>query len=380
MRRARERPGTELERAGRSADAEAQRLCAEGTEGQSEAQQWRKGAAGERRTAERLATLPPDYVVFHDLRVPGSRANIDHLVIGPTGVFVVDSKAYSGTFTDGSGTLWRGRNPINREVDTVQFIASRVSEHLDVPVRTVLCFTEANLPRPVTNLGITSAVTLEALSDVLMSGHRQHADPQIGWIARLASELTEPTTRPEPVVEPVPTITDLAPRGLAPARRRNAESAKRKRSKRSGRSIALQLAVIGFFVLVVLPALVTAVQPGGRGLGLESSTTVAPSPPSAPSPTPLSVPEPMVFSCPAPGSGYTGTLMWPGESNFGSYEIVVRWGGAEIYRQRWTYRSQRIPPLVGLFPGAPLVVSTERKFSGEPTPVAQAVVVPDSPC
>jgi len=32
-------------------------------------------------------------VVFHDLAVPGNTsANIDHLVIGPTGVFVIDSK------------------------------------------------------------------------------------------------------------------------------------------------------------------------------------------------------------------------------------------------------------------------------------------------
>jgi Nuclease-related domain len=28
---------------------------------------------------------------MHDLAVPGSRANIDHLVIGPGGVFVIGS-------------------------------------------------------------------------------------------------------------------------------------------------------------------------------------------------------------------------------------------------------------------------------------------------
>jgi Nuclease-related domain len=33
-------------------------------------------------------------VVLHDLAVPGSRANIDHLVIKPGGVFVIDSKQY----------------------------------------------------------------------------------------------------------------------------------------------------------------------------------------------------------------------------------------------------------------------------------------------
>jgi Nuclease-related domain len=36
------------------------------------------------------------WAVLHDLAVPGSRANIDHLVTGPAGVFVIDSQHYRG--------------------------------------------------------------------------------------------------------------------------------------------------------------------------------------------------------------------------------------------------------------------------------------------
>jgi Nuclease-related domain len=44
----------------------------------------RRGAAGERRTARLLGPLERHgWVVLHDLAVPGSRANLDHLVIGP---------------------------------------------------------------------------------------------------------------------------------------------------------------------------------------------------------------------------------------------------------------------------------------------------------
>ena len=58
---------------------------------------WRRGAAGERRTARLLDPLERHgWAVLHDLAVPGSRANIDHLVIGPGGVFVIDSKQYRG--------------------------------------------------------------------------------------------------------------------------------------------------------------------------------------------------------------------------------------------------------------------------------------------
>jgi hypothetical protein len=58
---------------------------------------WRRGAAGERRTAQLLGQLERHgWAVLHDLAVPRSRANLDHLVIGPGGVFVIDSKQYRG--------------------------------------------------------------------------------------------------------------------------------------------------------------------------------------------------------------------------------------------------------------------------------------------
>jgi hypothetical protein len=58
---------------------------------------WRRGAAGERRTAHLLGHLGQQgWAVLHDLAIPGSQANLDHLVIGPGGVFVIDSKQYRG--------------------------------------------------------------------------------------------------------------------------------------------------------------------------------------------------------------------------------------------------------------------------------------------
>jgi hypothetical protein len=62
-----------------------------------EARNWQRGARGERRTARQLRRLARHgWVVFHDLAVPGSRANADHLIIGPAGVLLVDSKNWRG--------------------------------------------------------------------------------------------------------------------------------------------------------------------------------------------------------------------------------------------------------------------------------------------
>lgn len=63
-----------------------------------DAAKWARGAAGERRTARLLRPLErKGYTVLHDrsLGRATDTANLDHLVIGPTGVIVVDSKNWS---------------------------------------------------------------------------------------------------------------------------------------------------------------------------------------------------------------------------------------------------------------------------------------------
>jgi hypothetical protein len=96
---------------------------------------WRRGSAGERRTARLLSPLERyGWVVLHDLAIPGSRANIDHLVIGPGGVFVIDSKHYRGRLRlDLSGRLWHGGYPLAPALRAVDFEADRAAQVLTDP-------------------------------------------------------------------------------------------------------------------------------------------------------------------------------------------------------------------------------------------------------
>lgn len=57
---------------------------------------WQRGAIGEELLAEWLKELPDTLRVLHDRRIPGSRANIDHIVVSPFGVWVIDAKRYKG--------------------------------------------------------------------------------------------------------------------------------------------------------------------------------------------------------------------------------------------------------------------------------------------
>jgi hypothetical protein len=101
---------------------------------------WRRGTAGERRTARLLAALERHgWLVLHDLAVPGSRANIDHLVIGPGGVFVIDSKQYRGRLQlDPSGRLWHGRYSLAPALRAVSFEADQAAQVLTDPDVVVL--------------------------------------------------------------------------------------------------------------------------------------------------------------------------------------------------------------------------------------------------
>lgn len=68
---------------------------------------WSIGAAGEETLARELAGVD-GICLLHDRRIPGSRANIDHIVLAPGGVFVVDAKNYRGLIrVRDRGPFWR---------------------------------------------------------------------------------------------------------------------------------------------------------------------------------------------------------------------------------------------------------------------------------
>ncbi|HET7736881.1 MAG TPA: nuclease-related domain-containing protein [Nocardioidaceae bacterium] len=98
--------------AGESARDRARRLRERAERQQRVAELYERGAAGETATAEALNALPSEWVVLHDLAWPNRKfANIDHVVIGPGGVFVIDTKNWSGQVKlDGQTIRQNGRS------------------------------------------------------------------------------------------------------------------------------------------------------------------------------------------------------------------------------------------------------------------------------
>ncbi|MFH9236090.1 nuclease-related domain-containing protein [Streptomyces globisporus] len=102
------------------------------------AARWEHGAAGEAATARLVAPLVSQgWAVRHDLRMPGSRANLDHLLVSPCGtaVVVLDSKHWHRGRTTAmvGGRVYCGDDDRQAQVDAVARYAARVSRALDLP-------------------------------------------------------------------------------------------------------------------------------------------------------------------------------------------------------------------------------------------------------
>jgi hypothetical protein len=111
---------------------------------------WETGAEGERTLAATLARRCPDVPMLHDRRAPMSRANIDHIAVAASGVWVIDCKRYRGkievvTPLFGGQRLRISGRDRTRLVDGLQKQVAHVTAALhdlgvDAPVRGCLCF------------------------------------------------------------------------------------------------------------------------------------------------------------------------------------------------------------------------------------------------
>jgi hypothetical protein len=129
---------------------------------------WAQGSEGEQEVAAALAKVV-GIEVLHDRCVPGTRGNIDHIVVGPAGIFVVDAKAHVGTVRvrDVGGLfrrderLYVGGRDCSRLADDMEWQVAAVRQALATegtplpPITPVLCFVKADWPlvRPTDSYG-----------------------------------------------------------------------------------------------------------------------------------------------------------------------------------------------------------------------------------
>jgi hypothetical protein len=164
-----------------------------------------RGIRGEALVAERLQSLPDDYFLLNDVVLPGQPGNIDHVVIGPCGVVVIETKNFSGAVESQLNNAWfvNGRRArsvskqANRGAIAVREALGRA--HPDLK-DSVLRFVDsiAVFTNPTSRVTVDRAQTIVArysqLLDVILAiARRRRVSPAVA--ARLAESLAELISR-----------------------------------------------------------------------------------------------------------------------------------------------------------------------------------------
>jgi hypothetical protein len=137
---------------------------------------WRRQAAMQRRTAGALRSLEQEgYLVLHDLTLPAWPASLDHLVIGRTGVCVIQSWRRSRLpRLRGRGSPWRPRAAAGGAAPEVRWEAAAIADILAgsslIPVRALLCAHGGTLPVVQRSVDGIQVTTRRQLADVVRHG------------------------------------------------------------------------------------------------------------------------------------------------------------------------------------------------------------------
>jgi len=164
---------------------------------------WAKGSEGERRLAADLTKRVGDRaVLLHDRKIPGTRANIDHLAVAASGIWIIDAKNYKGKVEqrDVGGWLKTDRRLYVNGRDQSKLVAgfarqiNAVLEAIngaEIPAHAALCFVNSEwglLAKPFKHAGVW-VTWPKKLSEMIAAPGSLTSEDVVRIADRLASGL-----------------------------------------------------------------------------------------------------------------------------------------------------------------------------------------------
>jgi len=167
------------------------------------ASNWAKGADGEALVGQELSTLPDSYIVFHDFNPTSAgvvaRWNVDHIVIGPNGMFVIETKNYTHTSVQPAAkSSFTRKNVAQARRNSLTFKdkirAWSAGKLGDVFVLPILVYTQAGAYVRQTREAEVHVIPLKWLADeITRHKARRQLDPdEIYRIAHVMFQQLEP--------------------------------------------------------------------------------------------------------------------------------------------------------------------------------------------
>lgn len=208
----------------RLAAERVQRLRRQLDQAERDARSWDTGgAAGERLVADRLRQLiPHGWFLLNDVHWPGRpKANLDHVLVGPGGVVVVDAKNWSGEVSVSAGVLWQGRFARSQAVDGALAQCAAVASVLAPPhrrfVRPLICLAGQPDLFGITNSDVAVAGADRVVGAVLALPVVLDQQTVVGLYAHLGQQLTQEPALERPSITGVPvTPAHWKPRSVQP--------------------------------------------------------------------------------------------------------------------------------------------------------------------
>jgi len=136
---------------------------------------WRKGALGEYEVGAELERLSDDFFIFNNVNTE-EFGNFDHIVAGPTGVFAIETKNWTGLIeADPTGELTRNGKPssqpyvrrLEQKLMTLREQILVLCRWDDLFVRGVMVFPKASLAAPFGKTKNIHCLRIEKLRDYI---------------------------------------------------------------------------------------------------------------------------------------------------------------------------------------------------------------------
>lgn len=159
---------------------------------------FRSGIVGEQDVTRLLAELPDEYVVVNDVMLPGQRGNVDHVVLGPCGIVVIETKRYRGSIACRQGLWFQNGRPLRNVGKQANQGAVAVREFLCLEhpelrstalrwVDSMVVFTHPLCRLEIDRPGITTIRFSELLEVMLAKGRQKKLSATI--VKKLACTL-----------------------------------------------------------------------------------------------------------------------------------------------------------------------------------------------
>ena len=149
------------------------------------------GADGEHDVGVVLSQFPHEFHVFNGLGFYAG--DVDHIIVGPTGIFIVETKNHSGTISLKQGRLCRNGDRLSRDfvhqaMTEAMYVKGWLKPQIPCHVRPLVVFVRAKV-RVATAVEGVRIIDLSSLTDAIMDRAPSLSDEDIRRYARRLSGL-----------------------------------------------------------------------------------------------------------------------------------------------------------------------------------------------